>query len=51
MNLNDNERQVFTTLLPLIAALKHRHPELALRELVEAAKDYCAGEIEQVIGE
>jgi hypothetical protein len=51
MNLNDDERQVFTTLLPLVAAFKHRHPELALRELVEDVKNYCAWEIERVIGE
>jgi len=49
MNLNANERQVFTTLLPLIAALKRRHPELAASELVEAAKQHCADEIERVL--
>jgi hypothetical protein len=46
MNLNANERQVFTTLLPLIAALKRRRPELAVRELVETAKAHCVDEIE-----
>jgi hypothetical protein len=48
MNLNTNERQVFTTLLPLIAALKRRHSELATPDLVEAAKTHCANEIEML---
>jgi hypothetical protein len=51
MNLNSGEeRQVFTTLLPLIAAIKHRHPELATPDLVEAVKIYCCKEIEQITG-
>ena len=49
MNLNANERQVFTTLLPLIAAIKRRRPELATPDLVEATKIYCCREIEQII--
>jgi hypothetical protein len=48
MNLNANERQVFTTLLPLIAAIKHRRPELSTPDLVEAAKDHCVKEIERL---
>jgi len=48
MNLNANERQVFTTLLPLIAAIKHRQPELAAPDLVEAAKAHCVKEIEKL---
>jgi len=48
MNLNANESQVFTTLLPLIAAIKHRQPELAACDLVEMTKTYCADEIERV---
>jgi hypothetical protein len=47
LNLDSGERQVFTTLLPLIAAIKRRQPELATRELVETVKDYCAREIKQ----
>jgi hypothetical protein len=50
LNLNAEERQVFTTLLPLIAALKRRRPELAAPDLVEAAKAHCADEIEKVQG-
>jgi len=47
MNLNANESQVFTTLLPLIAAIKRRRPELSTRDLVEAAKAHCVQEIEK----
>jgi len=50
MNLNSGEeRQVFTTLLPLLAAIKRRRPELATPDLVEAAKIYCCREIEHVL--
>jgi len=50
MNLSSGEeRQVFTTLLPLIAAIKRRQPELATSDLVEAAKEHCADEIERVL--
>ena len=48
MNLNANERQVFTTLLPLLAGIKHRHSGLATRELVETAKAHCVKEIEKL---
>jgi len=40
---------VFTTLLPLIAALKYRRPELAAADIVEAAKEHCVKEIERVL--
>jgi hypothetical protein len=49
LNLNANERQVFITLLPLIAAIKHRQQELSTCDLVEAAKAHCADEIERVL--
>jgi len=48
MNLNDDEKQVFTTLLPLIAAIKKRQPQLATYDLVEAAKAHCIDEIAQI---
>jgi hypothetical protein len=48
MNLNANEKQVFTTLLPLLAAIKRRQPELSTSELVEAAKAHCCKEIERL---
>jgi len=49
MNLNANERQVFTTMLPLIAALKRRRPELAAPDLIEAVKVFCCKKIERVL--
>jgi len=45
-----NMNPVFTTLLPLIAAIKHRHPELATPDLIEAVKIFCCKEIERVQG-
>jgi hypothetical protein len=51
MNLNADERQVFTTLFPLIAAIKRRRPGLATPDLVEKVKAYCVGEIEKILGE
>jgi hypothetical protein len=49
-NLNTDEQQVFTTLLPLAAAFKHRQPELKDRELFEALKRYCVARIDRVLG-
>ena len=43
------EKHVFTTLLPLMAALKHRRPGLSPPDLLEAAKLHCAGEIGRVL--
>jgi hypothetical protein len=43
-----NMNPVFTTLLPLIAALKRRHPELSKCDLIEAAKAHCVKEIEKL---
>jgi uncharacterized Rossmann fold enzyme len=48
MNLSADESQVFTTLLPLLAAIKRRQPELATSDLVEAAKTHCVKEIEKL---
>ena len=42
-------RNVFLTLLPQMAAIRRRRPELAAGELVDAVKDYSAGEIERVL--
>jgi hypothetical protein len=50
LNMNsDQGKQVFTTLLPLIAAIKHRHQELSTHDLVETAKEHCCREIERVL--
>jgi hypothetical protein len=49
LNLNANERRVFATLLPQAAAFRHRRPELAVPELLEAVKNYCVNEIDKVL--
>jgi hypothetical protein len=47
--LNEKERQVFTTLLPTAAALKHRNLEIKTAELIEETKRYCIGQIDKVL--
>jgi len=49
LNLNAGEGQIFTTLLPLIAAIKKRRPDLTTRELVEEAKAHCVKEIAKIM--
>ena len=44
--LKDNERRILATILPLLAAIKHRRPELGTSELFEATKKSCIEEIE-----
>ncbi|MDR0456713.1 MAG: DUF115 domain-containing protein [Treponema sp.] len=48
-NLGADERRVFATLLPQTAAIRHRRPELAAPELIEAVKNYCVNEIDKVL--
>jgi len=48
--LNAKNRQIFTTLLPYIAAAKKHKPELTLKELIKEAKNCCAAEIEHTLG-
>jgi len=48
-SLNSGARQVFATLLPQMAALKHRRPELPLPELFRAVRFYCIDEIDRVL--
>jgi len=49
--LNEKEKQVFTTLLPTAAALKHRNMgvNLSTAELVEETKRYCIGQIDKAL--
>jgi len=49
LKLNSKEKQVFTTLLPLAAAVKKRRPELELKELIEETKRFSAAKIEAVL--
>jgi uncharacterized Rossmann fold enzyme len=51
--LNEKERQIFTTLLPAAAALKHRNMasgrELKTTELIEETKHYCIRQIDKIL--
>lgn len=47
--LNNKEKQIFTTLLPGISALKHRNQQLKTQELIEKIKHHCIDEIEKVL--
>jgi len=47
--LNEKERQIFTTILPTAAALKHRGIA-SNNELIEATKNHCIKQIDKVLG-
>jgi hypothetical protein len=47
--LNTKEQQIFTTLLPLAAAIKKSNPELKQANLIEEVKHYSINEIDRVI--
>ena len=47
--LNEKERQIFTTLLPTAAALKHRNLGIKTAELIEETKRYCIGQIDKIL--
>jgi hypothetical protein len=40
-----SEKEVFATLLPLLAAIKHRRPKLSMPGLIETVKHYSVNEI------
>jgi len=44
--LNEKEKQIFTTLLPLAAAIKKRNHELGLNDLIQEVKRFSIKEIE-----
>jgi hypothetical protein len=46
-SLKDRERSVFTTMLPIAAALKQRHTTENFIELIEETKAYCLKEIDK----
>jgi len=48
-NLNTDARRVVATLLPQMAAFKHRRPELSIPDLFEAVKRYSVNEIDRVL--
>ncbi|MCL2441910.1 MAG: DUF115 domain-containing protein [Treponema sp.] len=49
LKLNGKDRQVFTTLLPLAAAIKRRNGELNQNDLIEEVKRYSINKIECVL--
>jgi hypothetical protein len=48
--ISEEERILFTTLLPSIAAIKRRFPELSIYEAAQATREYCVEAIDRVIG-
>jgi hypothetical protein len=48
--LDGEGRALLTTLLPQAAAIRRRESIPGSGELIEAARDYCVGEIDQVLG-
>ncbi|MDR1596736.1 MAG: DUF115 domain-containing protein [Treponema sp.] len=48
--LSRNDNIIFTTLLPAMAAVKHRFPDLDNPGLLRAVREYCVGELTRVIG-
>ncbi|MCL1837229.1 MAG: DUF115 domain-containing protein [Treponema sp.] len=49
-SLAEKQREVFVTLLPLAAAIRHRQPELDASSLIEEVKRYCVNEVDRVLG-
>ena len=49
--LDAKDRRIFTTLLPYMATVKKRKPELELRELVREVKNCCIAEIKRALEE
>jgi hypothetical protein len=47
--LNVKEKQVFTTLLPYMAATKKRNTEMGVNDLIEEVKRRCVEEIEKTL--
>jgi len=47
--LNAKQQQVFTTLLPLAAAIKKRNMDLKFNDLMEETKRRCATEIDKIL--
>ena len=49
--LKGEAQAVFSTILPVIAAIKQRHPQEDFRELFALTRAHCLGEIDSVIRE
>ena len=48
-SLGKAEQRVFTTLLPLTAAIRRRHPEMTTSELIAEVKHYCCDKIDTLL--
>jgi hypothetical protein len=48
--ISREENIIFTTLLPSMAAIKRRHPDLSIPETAQTARDYSVEAIDRVIG-
>jgi hypothetical protein len=49
-SISQEESLIFTTLLPSMAAIKRRAPELSIPEAAQATRDFCVEAISRVIG-
>jgi len=47
--LSLKERQIFTTLLPCLAAIRHRRAGLKTKELIEETKRFCIQKITSIL--
>ena len=50
-SLDDEERAVFATILPLACFIKNRNPALGFAELIEAAKAYTIKQIDKILAD
>jgi hypothetical protein len=48
--ISQEERIIFTTLLPSMSAIKRRFPELNISEAAQATRDYCVAALTKAIG-
>jgi hypothetical protein len=48
--ISPEENIIFTTLLPSLAAIKHRRPDLSIPDAARAARDYSVEAISKVVG-
>ena len=48
-SLSEENRHIFTTLLPLAAYFKRKNPALKISDLIEKTKQFCIDEIEKLL--
>ena len=47
--LDIKNRHILNTILPTVAAIKHRNPHLKLKDLIEETKLFCINQINNVL--